>query len=324
MASSVSSPDEPTRLLIIDTDTGADDASALILAARNPAVKILGVTVLAGNVDLDQATRNALSALELAGSDAPVYRGASERYDGDRIEPVSVFGEDGMGGAGLVHARGEAESIDAVDFVVETVREHPGEVEIVLLGPATNVAKAIDRDPDAMSKAKAIWSMGTPGLGSGNATPVAEFNVYQDAPAYRRMLDSGLPITIVGFDMCMGDAQWTEEEFVQLEHSGETGSFVAKSFGELRGLYASMGEQGTSNCDGLAMTCVLQPDFVEATAKYHGSCITDEGEARGQVILYKEGMRYDVASGSDFVYNVTLVTDVKAEEYFDRYLAAVS
>ena len=79
------------RKIIIDTDTGADDASALILAAKSPEVQILGVTVLAGNVDLEQGTKNALAALELAGCDAPVYKGSDVRYDGDPIAPQSVF-----------------------------------------------------------------------------------------------------------------------------------------------------------------------------------------------------------------------------------------
>ncbi|MBR1831201.1 MAG: nucleoside hydrolase [Ruminiclostridium sp.] len=184
------------RKVIIDTDTGADDASALILAVKSGKLDILGVTTLVGNVDLEQSTRNALAALETAGSDAPVYNGSSERYKGKKIEAFSVFGSDGMGDAGIVNTTGKAEETDAIDFILETVKKYPNEVEIIALGPATNIAKAIEREPETMQKVKMIWSMGTAGFGHGNASPVAEFNTYADPDAYKIMLDSGINITM--------------------------------------------------------------------------------------------------------------------------------
>lgn len=123
----------PDRKVIIDTDTGADDASALILAAKSENIDILGVTVLAGNVDLEQGTKNALAALEIAGCDAPVYKGAAENFSGKKIDAFSVFGTDGMGDADLIHPNGKAEDKDAIDFILETVKANPNEVEIVAL-----------------------------------------------------------------------------------------------------------------------------------------------------------------------------------------------
>ena len=222
------------RKVIIDTDTGADDSSALILAAMCDDIEIVGVTVLVGNVDLEQSAKNALMALEMAGCDAPVYKGSNDTINGIKKTAFSVFGEDGMGEADLVHPKREAEEGDAVDFILDTVKSNPGEIEIVALGPATNIAKAIEKDPETMKKVKMIWSMGTAGLGPGNASPVAEFNVYADAEAYKIMLDSDIPITIIGLDMCTDEAQWTDDQFVKLSGSGETGKFVAESFGKIR------------------------------------------------------------------------------------------
>lgn len=212
--------------VIIDTDTGADDASALILAAKSENIDILGVTVLAGNVDLEQGTKNALAALELAGCDAPVYKGSAENYSGEKINAYSVFGQDGMGEKDLIHPNRKAEDKDAIDFILETVAADPGEVEIIAIGPATNIAKAIERDPDTMKQVKRIWSMGTAGFGQGNATPVAEFNAYHDPYAYKAMLDAGIPITVVGLDLCGGAASWTNEQFDRLVDSGEIGRIV--------------------------------------------------------------------------------------------------
>ena len=311
------------RKLIIDTDTGADDACALILAAEAEDIEILGVTVLVGNVDLEQSCRNALMALEVAGCDAPVYRGTADTYSGKTIEAFSVFGTDGMGDADLIHPEREAEEKDAVDFILDTVKEYPGEVEIAALGPATNIANAIERDPETMQQVKMIWSMGSAGLGPGNATPVAEFNVYSDAAAYKVMLDSGLPVTIVGLDMCGGSAMWTGEQFGELEKMNDVGAFITDSFGKIRDFYAGNGyDDSVMNCDPLAMMCVLYPDFINSSIQTHASCIADSGETYGQVIFYKEGFNYDVAE-NDYNYNVTLIDDVKKEEYFDRFKKAI-
>ena len=315
-------PQKP-RKLIIDTDTGADDASALILAAKSSGIEILGVTTLAGNVDLEQSTRNALMALEIAGCGAPVYKGADATYSGRRIEAFSVFGQDGMGDADLIHPAGQAQEQDAVDFILETVRANPGEVELVVLGPATNIARAIDRAPEVMRQVRRIWSMGTAGLGPGNASPVAEFNVYGDAEAYRVMLESGIPVTIVGLDMCGGAAMWTSKQFDTLRGTNAAGRFVADSFGKLRAFYAANGsEDAAMNCDALAMMCVVRPDFVKETVQTYASCITDAGETYAQVIFYKEGFTYDVVA-NDFDHNVTLVTDVDRDRYFSFYRDAI-
>ena len=310
------------RKIIIDTDTGADDASALILAAKQKNVEILGVTVLVGNVDLEQSTKNALAALETAGCDAPVYKGSADTIDGTVKTAFSVFGSDGMGDADLIHPKKQAEDGDAVDFIINTVKNNPNEVEIISIGPATNIAKAIQKAPDDMTKVKRIWSMGTAGLGPGNASPVAEFNVYADAQAYKIMLDSGLPITVIGLDMCDGEAQWTDDQFAQLEALNDTGRFVAASFGKIREFYKDNGSESVMNCDTLAMMCALCPGFVKSSVNTHASCITEQGETYSQVIFYKEGFTYDAVK-NDFDYHAALVTDVDKPAYFKNFAEAI-
>ncbi len=279
------------RKVIIDTDTGADDASALILAAKQEKVDILGVTVLVGNVSMEQSTKNALAALEIAGCDAPVYKCSESTFDGTEKTAFSVFGTDGMGDADLIHPKKQAEKSDAVDFIIDTVKSNPGEVEIIVLGP-------------------------------GNASPVAEFNVYADPQAYKLMLDSNLPITVIGLDMCNGEAMWTDEQFKELESLNDTGRFVAKSFGKIRKFYKGNGSETVMNCDSLAVMCMLYPGFVKNTVNTHASCITEKGETYSQVIFYKEGFTYDIVK-NEFEHNTVLVTEADKSAYFKNYLDAI-
>ncbi|MBO4394718.1 MAG: nucleoside hydrolase [Eubacterium sp.] len=316
-------PKFPYKKIIIDTDTGADDASAIILAAMSKSVDILGVTTLVGNVDLEQSTKNALMALEIAGSDAPVYRGAATTYSGREIHAYSVYGQDGMGDADLIHPKGTAQEKDAVSFILETVAANPGEVEIVSIGPATNIANAIDRNPETMKKVRRIWSMGTSGLGPGNATPVAEFNVYHDAEAYRVMLESGIPITVVGLDVCGGRTRLTDQQFEALKNLNDVGYFIATSFRKLREFDAANGSPDKSmDCDGCAMMCCLDPDFTTESIPVYGSCITEPGETYGQVIFYKKGFTYDVA-GNDYDYHVALTENVDRTKFYEWFRAVI-
>lgn len=309
------------RKIIIDTDTAGDDASALIIAAKDKNIDILGVTVCAGNVSLDQAVKNALMTLEMAGSDAPVYAGASTTYTGKERETFSVYGKDGMGDQDLIHPTRKAEEKGAVDFIVEAVKANPDEVEIVALGPVTNLALAFDKDPETMKRVKKYWSMGTAGFGPGNATPVAEFNVYHDAEAYKVLVDSGVAITAIGFDMLPEETRFSKEELDKLEKKGGLSEFFAKAFSgliefntETRGLPIA------DDADGVAMACVLWDDYLKKTQPCHASVMTDDNEAYGQVILYKEGYGYDSQVTFDN-YNFYVATETNSKIFKEKLIA---
>lgn len=312
-----------TRLFIIDTDTGADDASALMLAAKLPHIEVLGVTTLAGNVDLEQSTRNALAALEAVGYDAPVYRGSDTSYQGVKFDIHSVMGTDGMGDCDLVHPTGTATDGDAVDFILDTVAAHPHEVEILAIGPATNLALALDRDEETMKLVKAIWSMGTCGLGPGNATPVSEFNVYVDAAAYKRLLDSGIAVNIIGLDAVDFSSALTADQLDKLEELGGPCAFVGKSFRKLFDFYVRNGSTTVSNYDAVAALAAFCPDFVQATATYHGEVIVEPGTTYGQVVFFRQGFTYDMPT-DDYAYNVILVRSVDGASFFDRLTSVLT
>ncbi len=303
--------------IIIDTDTAGDDAAALIIAAKNPNIEILGVTVLAGNVSLEQGAKNALAVLELIGNEAPVYLGASAPLSGEEKECFSVYGADGMGEADLIHPKGKPQEKNAIDFILETIRANPGEIEIVALGPATNLALAIQRDRETMLKVKRIWSMGTAGFGPGNATPVAEFNVYKDAPAYEIMLKLGVPVTVIGLDM-NDEPTWTyEDELQKMSQGNEVQRFMATCTRKLLEFKKGNGIPAVDLPDALAMACLVWPDFVEETTLCYGSCITEPGETYGMLIYYKSGFKYDSMPAVGEA-NISVVSKVKKHEFVQR------
>ena len=303
--------------IIVDSDTAGDDAAALILAARSKTVEILGVTVAAGNVSLEQAALNSMAALELAGCDAPVYLGATAPLSGEEKECFSVYGKDGMGEADIVHPKGKPREKHAVDFILETVRANPGEVEIVALGPVTNLALAIQKDRETMCKVKRIWSMGTAGFGPGNATPVAEFNVYKDAPAYKIMLELGVPVTILGLDMDDEPTWHDEKKLEEMKEGSEAQRFIAAATRKLLEFKKGNGIAAVDLPDAVAMACICWPDFVEETTQCYGSCITEPGETYGMVIFYREGFTYD-SMPKIGKCNVSVVSKAKKREFVDR------
>ncbi len=303
--------------IIIDTDTGGDDAAALILAARSDNVLIEGVTVAAGNVCLEQAVKNALAAIEEAGLKVKVYPGAVTPVSGEERETFSVYGKDGMGDAGIVHPKGKAEKEHAVDYILRTVKANPGEIEIFCLGPVTNVAMAIRKDRKTMKKVKRIWSMGTAGFGPGNATPVAEFNVYKDAEAYRIMLELGVPVTVIGLDMDDEPTWVSEAQWKEMGKGSRLQVFIHKATGKLLEFKQGNGINALDLPDAVAMACLVWPDFVTGTAKCYGSCITAKGETHGMVIFYKEGFTYDSMPIIGEA-NVTVVTKAKKRIFVKR------
>ena len=309
------------RKIIIDTDTAGDDAVALIIAAKTQNVEMLGVTVSAGNVKLDQAVKNALMTLEMADCDAPVYAGASAAYTGKERETFSVYGKDGMGDMDLIHPTRTAEKKSAVDFILETVKANPNEVEIIALGPVTNLALAFDKDPETMKQVKKYWSMGTSGFGLGNATPVAEFNVYHDAEAYKVLTESGIPVTAIGFDMLPEETSFTKEELDELEVKGGLSEFVAKAFnGLIEFNTEARGQAIADDADGVAIACALWDGYLLETQSCHAVVMTDDNECYGQVVLFQEGYGYD--SGVIFdSYNFDVATKTASGTFKENLIS---
>ena len=198
---------------IIDTDPGIDDALALILALRSPEVQVEAITTVCGNAEVDLTTRNALRILDLVAPATPpaVARGADRPLARPLRTAAHVHGDDGLGdldrcvtpdGAPRYREpRGGPAPLPAHELLLDAARRAPGAFTLVTLGPLTNLALALMRDPAAMRGLRRLVIMGGAAAVAGNVTPVAEFNVWADPEAAQIVLESGLPITLVGLDV---------------------------------------------------------------------------------------------------------------------------
>ncbi len=190
------------KRLIIDTDTASDDAVALLLALRHPATRVEAITVVAGNVPLAQAVTNALVTVDVAETyQPPVYIGASGPLAGDLRTAESVHGANGMGDIPLPDPSGKAAEREAPEAIVAAARAAPGEFTLVTLGPLTNVALALELEPRLGSLLKELYVMGGTSDHLGNITPSAEFNIWVDPVAARRVFHAGCRLTMVGWDI---------------------------------------------------------------------------------------------------------------------------
>lgn len=189
--------------IIIDTDPGQDDAVAIMLALASPELEVLGITAVAGNVPLSLTEVNARKVCELAGRpDVKVHSGASRPLIRDLVTAEHVHGKTGLDGPELPEPQMKLQEQHAADFIVETLMERePGTVTLCPLGPLTNIALALIREPKIASRIKQIVLMGGGFFEGGNITPTAEFNIYVDPHAADVVLRSGVPIVMMPLDV---------------------------------------------------------------------------------------------------------------------------
>jgi purine nucleosidase len=190
------------KRIIIDTDPGVDDALTFLLAIASPEIQLKALTTTQGNVTLDKATRNALSVLELAhASQIPVSAGSVVPLVQPLRASAHIHGESGLGDARLPEPKKQPLPQHAVDYLIERVLAEPGEISIFPIGPLTNIAMAIRKEPRFARAVKELVIMGGAILEHGNITPQAEFNIYVDPHAAHIVFHSGIPITLIPLDV---------------------------------------------------------------------------------------------------------------------------
>jgi purine nucleosidase len=275
-----------TRKIIIDTDTASDDAVALIMALRSPLVSVEGITVVAGNCPLTQAVSNALYTAELCGSSVPVFSGAGKPLTRELVLADWFHGKDGLGDHGYKPAYRTAESEPAVDAIIRMAKANPG-IELVTLGPLTNIAHALARDPTIVQDISRSVIMGGNPVCEGNVTPAAEFNIYVDPEAARSVFHSGLAIEMVGWQLCRGEAVFHAQDIAALRAlKTPLADFAVEcNSTAMEALKMQTGESGISLPDPTAMGILLQPELCLASGNHYVEIETVSEITRGMTVV---------------------------------------
>ena len=305
------------RHFIIDTDTASDDAVALVMALQHPDVQVEAITVVAGNVPLSHGLQNALYCVERCGKSTPVYAG----IDKPMLRPLETaqfcHGEDGMGDIGLPLTGRKSAEGHAVDVLIETIHQFTGQITLVTLGPLTNVAAALLRDPSIAQAVERCVVMGGIGFGYGNIVPAAEYNIWVDPSAAKIVFESGLPIQMVGWDISHRYATFTSEQADELHAMSDLAAFCVDIQKALREFGISyLKQDGFDLPDPIAMAVALEPD-VATVIKHLRVDIEAQSElTRGATVV--DHLR---VSGRE--PNVDVVLEASREQFLETLHAAV-
>jgi purine nucleosidase len=274
------------RTFLIDTDTASDDAVALIMALRAPDVCIAAITVVAGNVDVQQATRNALYTVELCGANVPVYSGAEKPLLRAYQNATWFHGLDGLGDHNYPTPRQSARRLHAVDAIIETIEANPGLV-LVTLGPLTNIALALSRRPGIAARVSRCVVMGGAPCCEGNVTPAAEYNIWVDPEAARIVMRSGLPVELIGWQLSRGSAVIREPDIAQVEQlNTKVAHFAIECNSHAREAYKiQTGEDGICLPDPVAMCLALDPTVGTEWSEHYVDVETQSELTRGMTVV---------------------------------------
>jgi purine nucleosidase len=279
---------------LIDTDTASDDAVALIMALRAADTRVLAITTVAGNVPVTQATQNALYTVELCGTDVPVYQGSAKPLSRDLVDATWFHGKDGLGDRGYPPPQRKAERRHAVDAIIDTIQANPGTV-LVTLGPLTNIALAILREPDIVTNVSRCIVMGGNPCCEGNVTPAAEYNIWVDPEAARIVLRSPLPIELVGWQLSRGDAVLNAKDIqnvLSLDTKFARFAIECNSLA-MEAYRRQTNETGISLPDPVAMSVALDETICTAASEHYLDVEVASELTRGMTVVDRLGVAAD-------------------------------
>ncbi len=270
----------------IDTDTASDDAVALILALKSKTTNVLGISIVAGNVPIELGVQAALYTLEMCGAKTPVHVGAHKPLVRNFASAQNVHGTDGMGDIGLKLSGRVATTQDAVRQLIETFRSAPGEIDLVTLGPLTNIALVLSIEPDFAKWVRRCIIMGGTGVLPGNVTVASEFNVWADPEAARIVFDSQLPLEMVGWDVSVADAVISDELAAELSSLSDLGKFAMSIQRQVREFCRSETKlEGFDLPDPIAMSVALDSTMASQEIRKYVRIHLGDGDTRGQSLV---------------------------------------
>lgn len=295
------------RPFIIDCDTGTDDAIAIIAAVNSPEIEVKAITSVNGNIHQEYVCQNNLDLIELLGRDIPVAKGAEKSlFDIGRKNAEKIHGKKGLGTVTLPPAQhSKFHPTIASELIYQTAVEEAGQLELLVIGPMTNIAIALIQHTDLADKIKHIWFMGGAVKG-GNVTNVAEFNIWADPEACREVLGSGIPMTMVGLDVTERSNLLPEDE-IRLRGAETPGAAFAADILQFMFNRRKDGEKTAYMHDSLALAAAIYPECLTCREYYvEVECGDKIGSGHTEVDLRGE-------SGREA--NVSVAMDVDAAKF---------
>ena len=292
-----------TRTVLFDTDPGCDDAVMLAAALGHDEIDVVGLTTVCGNTTVENTTRNARAILELGGYDVPVARGCARPLVDELTTAEWIHGAGGIRGD-LPYPSGDVSDEHAADAIVRHAREHGDDLTIAAVGPLTNLALALAKEPALPDMVDDIYVMGGAALAAGNVTPVAEANFHNDPAAASRVVQDASP-TLVGLDVT-NDATIPTERIESYETRGGVLGTVADWLRyPVEALDAR--ETGPSIHDAAVLADLVDPDTLDL-ADYYCEIDTTGGPSHGSIVCDQHGV-YDEAP------NAAVAIDIDVERY---------
>lgn len=304
--------------IVIDTDTAQDDCVALLVGLLDPAADLKAITMVAGNVGFDRQVQNAWITLSAAGrlGEVPVHLGCRRPLVREWVSAENVHG-DGSGGLAIDDVDLAPEAEHGVDALIRIAAEHPGELAVVAIGPLTNIATAIVKDPDFVANVGALYIMGGSNNGRGNITAAAEYNFYVDPEAAKAVFAAGFSniVVVPWHPLTLRDAVFSREQIAGIEAIGTPlARFFARVVTSTLAFDESVGIPGSTHPDSLTAAVLLHPELVTASAQY-----AVDVEAASELTRGYSAMSWGI---HDLEPNATVVEDVDAGA-FHEYLRSL-
>ncbi|KAI3843566.1 hypothetical protein MKW98_011969 [Papaver atlanticum] len=282
------------KKIIIDTDPGIDDAMAIFVALNSPEVEVIGLTTIFGNVYTTLATRNTLHLLEIAGrTDIPVVEGSHITYTkGTKLRVADfVHGTDGLGNQNFPPPLGKAIEKSAVNYLVEQANQYPGEVTVVALGPLTNIALAIEQDPDFAKKIGQIVLLGGAFFVNGNVNPASEANIFGDPDAADIVFTSGADVLAIGLNVTHQVIMSDDDRDKLVQSNGKFAQYISKILDIYYSYHhESYNTKGVYLHDPATIIAAVDPSlftYTEGVVRVQTSGIT-----RGATVFYNTVKRF--------------------------------
>ncbi|MFK7855504.1 MAG: nucleoside hydrolase [Granulosicoccus sp.] len=275
--------------LIIDTDTASDDAVAIMMALAKRDVTVEALTIVAGNVNLKQASINARYTLELCKADIPVYEGCDRPWIRAPSTAEWFHGHDGMGNMQYPTPRQPAQNKHAVPELINRFRAAKNQIDLVTLGPLTNLATALAVEPELAGWIRHCYVMGGAAATLGNVTPAAEYNIWCDPEAAKRVLQSGMSITLLGWELSCEEATLDDLEVADILalDTDRARLAIQSNCTAVDALRQLQGQAGLALADPVAMAVALDPSIATNSSRHYVDIETNSALTRGMTVVDK-------------------------------------